>query len=105
MIGTTNESLSKVNNYYHTFSTWMFSIYFVKFHVNFAVLNVNICRLRSENEQDKAKNFTNKFEKVSMGVGFLIAITNILSCIIIFMTFHHAYKITQNKNNDTTAAI
>lgn len=69
-------------------------------YISITVINANYYSLLSENKQNEAKNLNEKVNKVFKTLGYITTITNVLSCLILFMTIRHAYKLTQKQENN-----
>lgn len=54
----------------------------------------------SENKQNEANNLLMTEIKLFDTLGYLTTITNVISCLILFMTVRHAYKLTQKQDTD-----
>ena len=91
MIETTNTILKRLYNYYHKVSIWIVPTTFIGFYVSISVILAKVFQLRSEDKQDAANNLLAKGIKVLKCLGYITTITNVLSCLIMFMTVRHAY--------------
>lgn len=90
--------LAKCYRYYYKLSIWIMPLTFVGLYLSFSFLVANKKMLDSSpqgnNNTEEAEKLSQVINALFKSQGYFTTTTNIISCIILFMTIRHAYQLT-----------